>query len=57
MPKLSSIKKAIVAFLAPVVPAVYVTVDAGHVTRDGVWLIVLAVLQGLGVYGVSNSKS
>lgn len=52
--KIAAARKAIAAFLVPVVPAVASIVSAGEITRDSVWLLVIAVLSGLGVYGVRN---
>ena len=50
-------KKAIIAFLLPVVPAVGDIVNSGEVTRASVWLVVLAVLSGAGVYTARNTPA
>lgn len=47
-------RKAIAAFLIPVVPAVGDIVASGKVTRAAVWLVVIAVLSGAGVYKTRN---
>lgn len=50
-------RKAVTAFLVPVVPAVGIVVAEGEVTRTSVWLVVVAVLAGLGVYARKNDPS
>lgn len=55
--KLSQIRKAIAAFLVPVVPAVALGVlGSDGFTKPIVWGIVLAVLSGLTVYRIPNAS-
>ena len=54
--KLSKIRKAVAAFLVPVVPAVAVGVlGSDGFTKPVVWGIVIAVLSGLAVYRIPNA--